>query len=287
MAMATIKHKAGVRTIQISGALGTTLPSAEETTFGYIRTTETVTEEVPSGKCWFNGVLLPEIPEDVLAEYPYAWIRKDTGTGYYELFMATGKWYKWVNDSGAIVFGHDDSNNIKWYRIGVASAESAEAWTYYQDYSANNFGAATEARSVVWSNHDIPNGSADATEIYLEGSKPVEELKMVTNTIIHHDPVERESGYSITRESMNEIAKRTQEMAGTSKLMTPEEIAYWLGRVMFIPQGYAASTVRLTELEVNGNSSGIVATVYRGTASGELVLPEMICNGSASGVLEE
>lgn len=125
------------------------------------------------GKFLYEGVLLPGIDRNVLASYPYAWIRKDTNAGYYELFLATGKWYKWVNESGSIVFGHEDSNDIKWYRIVLASAESAGAWAYYQDYSANNFGARTESRSVVWSSHDIPDGSADATEIYFEGSEPV------------------------------------------------------------------------------------------------------------------
>lgn len=122
----------------------------------------------------YNGIKLPRIPENVLASYPYAWIRVDTNTGYYELFLAAGKWYGWNNGSGTkiTVFGHEDSNNIKWYRIATASAESAEKWTYYQDYSANNFGVEAP-RTVLWSNHDIPNGSADATEIYFNGSEPV------------------------------------------------------------------------------------------------------------------
>ena len=93
--------------------------------------------------------------------------------------------------------------------------------------------------------------------------------------------------YRISGDTMTAIADRTRAMAGTNRKMTPADIVYWLGRVLFIPQGVAESTLTLTELEANGNSSGIVATVYRGTASGELIMPEMICGGSASGVLEE
>lgn len=122
----------------------------------------------------YNGVRLPSLPHGVLASYPYAWIRLDTNTGYYELFMATRKWYGWNNGSGTEItaMGHEDSNPIKWYRIATTSSGNANEWTYYKDYTANNFGI-SGTRSVVWSNHDIPNGSADATEIYFTGSEPV------------------------------------------------------------------------------------------------------------------
>lgn len=67
----------------------------------------------------------------------------------------------------------------------------------------------------------------------------------VTFGYVNNVPVERESNYSITSESLNNIAKRTQEMAGTTKLMTPEDIIYWLNRVNFIPQSTATSEFTL------------------------------------------
>lgn len=241
-------------------------PSAAEVTFGYVKKTETVTEQAPKGKCWYNGVLLPEVPADVLASFPYCWIRLDTGTGYYELLMASGKWYKWVNDSGSVVFGHEDSNAIKWYRIATATAETTEAWTYYQDHTANNYGASSDTRSAIWSNHDIPNGSATATEIYFKGSEPLTEL---TKTVTKLVPVERESNYSITSANLNDIAKRTQEMAGTRKLMTPEEIIHFLNCVKFIPISTATSEFTL-EFEASADSR--LPTVTKGTANSELTL---------------
>lgn len=135
-------------------------------------TLEDTTPPPPPGT-YYNGVKLPELPADTVTSYPYCWIRKDTGTGYYELFMAEGKWYAWDNGGDEInVMGHEDGKYIRWYRIAISTAETADAWEYYQQYDANNFGF-TGNRSFVWSSHDIPSGSADATEIYFKGSDPV------------------------------------------------------------------------------------------------------------------
>lgn len=122
----------------------------------------------PTPKHYFNGVLLPGILAALLAEYPYAWIRTNTRTGYYDLLLSQSKWYAKDEDTLA----HSDSNTIKWLRIEIATADTAEAWTFNSDYSSETWGAESD-RQILWSNTDIPNGSADATEIYFEGSEPV------------------------------------------------------------------------------------------------------------------
>lgn len=76
-------------------------------------------------------------------------------------------------------------------------------------------------------------------------------------------------------------------MAGTNKKMTTADIIYWLGRVLYIPQGNVETTIILTEASYNGKSTGIVTNVQRGTAISECVMPVMSCVGTASGVLEE
>lgn len=114
----------------------------------------------------YNGVRLPKMPDSVLASYPYAWIRNNTTSGYYDLLMCSSKRYY----NGGI-YPYD---TCKWYRIEIASAASATEWTYYKDES-NYFGIDT-SRPVLWSNHDIPNGSATATDIYFEGTDPVPTL---------------------------------------------------------------------------------------------------------------
>ena len=76
----------------------------------------------------YNGVTLPPIPVEVWANYPYAWIRDNADTGYYDLLMASGGWYQ----SNAYTLTHSDSQSIAWYRIEKAAAESAESWTFHQ-----------------------------------------------------------------------------------------------------------------------------------------------------------
>ena len=121
-------------------------------------------------KYYYNGVLLPEIPADVLAQYPYAWIRKNTTTGYYNLILTALQPYLYT-DGTSIAYGSGTSTTCVSYNIAISSAESATVWTYANTEDA--WHGLDSARTVLWSNHDIPNGSATATEIYFEGSEPV------------------------------------------------------------------------------------------------------------------
>lgn len=122
-------------------------------------------------KYYYNGVLLPEIPVEVLASYPYAWIRKNDRTGHYDLMLSTGRWFC----SSSATLNHNDSNAVKWYRIVQTSYESAEEWIYYNDTVSSGWGDDSD-RKLMWSNHDIPNGSATSTTIYFYGSEPVPEI---------------------------------------------------------------------------------------------------------------
>lgn len=120
--------------------------------------------------CYYNGVKLPVIPEDVLAEYPYAWIRNNTTTGYYNLIFTAVQPYLYT-DGTAIAYGSGTSTTCVLYNIAIANAESATEWTY--DSKQDTWHGLDTARTVLWSNRDIPNGSADATDIYFEGTDPV------------------------------------------------------------------------------------------------------------------
>lgn len=62
-------------------------------------------------------------------------------------------------------------------------------------------------------------------------------------------PVEREEAYAISSEDLNAIGAATQKMAGKSALLTTKEIAYWLNRVIFVPQGNAESSFNLMSFE--------------------------------------
>ena len=104
-------------------------------------------------KFYYNGVLLPEIPSDVLAKYPICLIYlKADGTNY-RLLAGTKIWYV--------------SNNIyiesSTYVVYTATL-SSDAWVYETQYTDNgNFGL---GNGIKWSNHTIPNGSSTSTTAY-------------------------------------------------------------------------------------------------------------------------
>ena len=116
----------------------------------------------------YNGVRLPEFPLGVREQYPYAWIRENNSTGNYDLILSkTVNWYR--IDSSSIRGDYDVlGTSSKWYTAPISNPTS---WGEVE-HNFGGFGIDT-ARTVLWSNHDIPNGSANATEIYFAGSAPV------------------------------------------------------------------------------------------------------------------
>ena len=127
------------------------------------------TTQPPPPKYSYNGVVLPEIPADVLAQYPYAWIRNNTRTGYYDLCLSSSLWY--ASDADTISTDSYNTTGIQWYRVTKSAPE--EVWVFNQAWtSSGGFGNESD-RHIMWSNHDILNGSATATEIYFNGSEPV------------------------------------------------------------------------------------------------------------------
>ena len=120
-------------------------------------------------KFYYNGVLLPEIPSDVLANYPYCWIRYDGANSKYNLIFSKTPWfYTGTNLSKGT------SDNSPYYSIGFSEQESATTWGTATN-STLEFGLATN-RTVLWSNHNIPNGSATSPNIYFYGSEPIDKL---------------------------------------------------------------------------------------------------------------
>ena len=133
----------------------------------------TAEEHIPK-KYYYNGVLLPELPVDALAQYPYAWLRDNTTSGYYDLLMSSSPWWCSTNTSSKVTISTENyTQGIQWHRVQKSAASSAIGWTFNQVWNTSGGFGAESNRPVFWSNHDIPNGSATATEIYFEGSEPV------------------------------------------------------------------------------------------------------------------
>ena len=126
---------------------------------------EDVTPPLPPGT-YYSYVKLPEIPADAMASYPYAWIRNNKTTGQYQLIMSTTGFY--FKDNAL----YDKYSAIsKQYNITIGDT-SATAWVDANNTTYSSWGLDAN-RTVLWSNHDIPNGSTTATEIYFKGSEPV------------------------------------------------------------------------------------------------------------------
>lgn len=112
---------------------------------------------------YYNGVRLPAIPEDVLAEYPYVFIGLVQSTGRYQILASVQPMY--FGNNGYISRQNGNTEPF------IHCAEGDNVWTAG---TSGNYGwSITTDRILVWSNHDLPNGSATATEIYFSGTYAV------------------------------------------------------------------------------------------------------------------
>lgn len=112
----------------------------------------------------YNGVRLPRIPESVLASYPYAFIVKDLSSGAYRIYAGQAKAYFNVQ-SGVNRLDIPASSRCRY-------DYSNDAWSLVNTYTTSTYFNMANFE-MVWSNFDIPNGSATATDIYFEGTDPV------------------------------------------------------------------------------------------------------------------
>lgn len=78
-----------------------------------------------------------------------------------------------------------------------------------------------------------------------------------------------------------QAVEHIQTMAGTKQSMTPAKMLYWLGRVKYIPQGWASSDI---SLDLDTVAEGKLPAVVKGFASSTLTLS---FEPSAVGALQE
>lgn len=65
--------------------------------------------------------------------------------------------------------------------------------------------------------------------------------------------------YRISSDTMTAIADRTRALSNTSDKLTPEDIVYWLGRVIPLPQGRASSESSLSLLNYESSAVGALS----------------------------
>ena len=127
-----------------------------------------VAEYVPE-KYYYNGVLLPEIPADVLASYPSAVIVKYLSDGGYRLYAGSEKTY-FVVDAGINKLVIPESSRCRYDYNG-------NKWVFFFFFTTATYFDMSKFE-LVWSNHDIPDGSATATAVYFEATPLVPEVTL-------------------------------------------------------------------------------------------------------------
>jgi hypothetical protein len=117
-------------------------------------------------KYYYNGVLLPEIPADVTDT---KWvILHSPKSNTYTLYGSTTIWYFYATSNYPSTI-----KNVTGYCRMYSIASDGESWELRSDSTGDWLIVDTEtSQSLFWSNHDIPNGSATATDIYFRGSFP-------------------------------------------------------------------------------------------------------------------
>ena len=111
-----------------------------------------------------GDVVLPDIPEDVLAEYPYVFITYMSNVSYsqYMLMASASKSYR----ANGILFDETDTTDSTGnLDAGVLYFMSENAWSKGMDVTAGSFfmpngSLESSTYTVVWANHDIYEATA-------------------------------------------------------------------------------------------------------------------------------
>ena len=164
-------------------------------------------------KFYYNGVLLPEIPADALANYPYAVILENVSSGNYELCLGSDVWR--YSDNSVWFYNIRYITSYR-YTAPIETHEDATEW------ELELFGEATEytldSRVVVWANHDIPNRDS-TVNFYFYGSEPIPESG--------NDPSEPTTDilYTVNGSSLTAVANAIRAKKETMAVFTLEQMA--------------------------------------------------------------
>lgn len=159
-------------------------------------------------KLFYNGVLLPEIPADVLATYPYAVMAVNKETMQYQLLASKQVWF---SDGTSITNKADSSEPFLYAYVGDDSWKTG---------TSGNYAFTIASRPLIWSNHNIPKGSATATSFYFAGSEPIPES-------------EYSELYQIQRETIDGIGEQVNRLCKTEEPMTPARMTEKLQDLSF------------------------------------------------------
>ena len=104
-------------------------------------------------KCYFNGILLPNIPSEILTTYPTAIIVKNNLSGYYDLIVSEGHWSYNSNNN---TLNNALTSTSYLYRISIQNSTEYVEWEFYK--LSTNVYELDENKMMIWSNNTILNG---------------------------------------------------------------------------------------------------------------------------------
>ena len=138
--------------------------SADATDIYWYASTPQAEQPADATHFYYNGIRLPEIPVDRLESLPYAFILYAGRWDKYYLVMSAEKYY---HSSDLLVAGSSTAENFNLPFVDVAAGDWISDGTTAWNHTLN------ESVYVVWSNYNIPDGSASATEIHFQSTLAV------------------------------------------------------------------------------------------------------------------
>ena len=104
-------------------------------------------------KCYFNGILLPNIPSEILTTHSAAIIIKNNLSGYYDLIVSEGHWSYNSNNN---TLNNALTSTSYLYRISIQNSTEYVEWEFYK--LSTNVYQLDENKMMIWSNNTILNG---------------------------------------------------------------------------------------------------------------------------------
>ena len=155
---------------------------------------------------YYNGVRLPELPSDVdRSVYPYVVLSSVAGEeNMYALTYLTKKIYFDSSENG---YFSNESIDVSLYSC-TTTVETEFSLLSNMTNAGNEMVISEDEMPIIWSNFDIPNGSADATEIYLAGTEALSE----------------DTPVSITLKTLCDLGDAIRKVTGDSTLRTPSDM---------------------------------------------------------------
>ena len=182
-------------------------------------------------KYYYNSVLLPEIPANVLAAYTYRIIFLNIESKY-RLIAAEQPWYWNVRTSPSLYIDAICNN------VSYSLSDDNTEWTFSAKYTDQGSWSPEE---IVWASFDIPYADPDGTEIHFEGSDPVPE---------EPEKPEYAERYSILGSILVGTARQIMRLTDSTEKVKPEEFEAKLESVE--KGGGGGSTFEVIVTEVTG-----------------------------------